>query len=746
MPKVAFDTAEALDLLGELARLIAPPAIPEEIGGQGVLLISRGLGAPGGLVLVRRTPDAPAEVAAAWGSVSTAEATRAGERALGGPEPVVEKERDGRSPARVALPLPGNAGPVGALVIERPAHWDAAARGFARSAARAIAAALEASRTIGESRKQRELMAQRNVELEALRDLADRLQGVESEPALLQGALDLVLQKLGLEAGWIFWGESARGRLELAAARGVSDTFLRQAREEGIGTCLCVDVFETGRLAMARNTTECPRLPDLVCGREPMTHACIPLKFERGIRGVMNIANRAGKLFTPPELRFLETVGHQVCLAVDKARAARAESRRNAEARALAALARAIGGSLERDRVLAAVGDYARDLLSADRCTIFLGDGSGPPTFAYLSGPPMSGLEVGKPADLVAAGSRALVGALRESRTMVIRDAQEDPRGNPDLARRWGVRAAILIPLVAHDRTVGLLQADRARPSDWSPEEVTLADALAGQAAVAIENAQLYREAQDAFLRLQQAQYGMMRAERLAAVGTLAASLAHEVRNPLNSINLQLVLLGRRVGRLEEPLQRELSALLDSTREEIARLDGLVEEFLSLSTIDRLSLSEARADDVAREVMGLLAPLAHQKGISVTEGLSGALPCLRLDREKMKQVLINLVRNAIEAMPGGGTLTVSSRASYGSVVIDVADTGVGIEPGLDIFDFFTTTKRGGTGLGLPIARRIVEAHGGRLTYESAPGRGTVFSVTLNVPEGEAGDAGPRRER
>jgi signal transduction histidine kinase len=112
---------------------------------------------------------------------------------------------------------------------------------------------------------------------------------------------------------------------------------------------------------------------------------------------------------------------------------------------------------------------------------------------------------------------------------------------------------------------------------------------------------------------------------------------------------------------------------------------------------------------------------------------------IRVDREKLKQVLINLVRNAIEAMPRGGTLTVSARVTEGSAMIAVADTGVGIEPGLDIFGFFTTTKKGGTGLGLPIARRIVEGHGGTLSYESATGQGTTFTITLNAGAGTNGE-------
>src|SRR5262249_25853111 len=187
---------------------------------------------------------------------------------------------------------------------------------------------------------------------------------------ILQAALDLGLDKLGLSSGWIFWGESGRGTLELAASKGLAEAFLRRARDCGIGDCLCKDVFATGRLRMARNTLECPRLPDLLCGSGSLTHACIPLKFERGTLGVINIRNRPDWLFSAHELQSLETVGYQVCLAVDKARSARLESLRNAEATALVSLTRAIGGSLDQERVLAAVGAYGQQLLQADRCAI----------------------------------------------------------------------------------------------------------------------------------------------------------------------------------------------------------------------------------------------------------------------------------------------------------------------------------------------------------------------------------------
>jgi signal transduction histidine kinase len=731
MPRVKEGTRDCLALLGDLVRLTAPPASEAEICEQGLAILTKALGSSAGALFLAPRPDLSrgAGPAAAQGETS-AELASAALHAMATAE-AVEAGGRARRPARVAIPLPGPAGPVGAIALEDPGEWSAGRRALAGSAARILAAALQSARLLEEGRRQREQLVQRNLELETLRELAGSLQETATEGEILQASLELVLEKLGLASGWIFWGEASTQTLKLAASQGIAERFVKQAQEEGLTECLCMDVFTSGRLRLARNTTECPRLPDLVCGDEPMTHACIPLKFERGTLGVLNIANRPGRLFTRQELQFLETVGSQICLAVDKARTRRAESRLDAEARALASISRAIGGSLDQARVLAAVGEYARDLLRADRCAIFLGDGSEPLLFAHLSGPAMAGLEVGSRADDQAFGASPPLELVRDRKTLVVQDAFQDPRVSGEQARRWNIRSLLVVPLIAHGRLQGFMSADRSKASGWSASEVQLADAFAGQAALAIDNARLYHEMKEALLRLQQARHGMVMAERMAALGTLASSLAHEVRNPLNSISLQLVLLSRRLERGGDPAQKtEVLGLVKSARAEIARLDGLVEEFLSIRTLDRLSLSEIRPDGLVREVMELMGPVADRKGVEVIEESDDDLPRVQLDREKMKQVLINLVRNAIEAMPDGGKLTVSLRGSADAAVISVSDTGVGIQPGLDIFEFFTTTKRGGTGLGLPIARRIVEAHGGSLDVESEPGRGATFRVTL----------------
>jgi signal transduction histidine kinase len=287
------------------------------------------------------------------------------------------------------------------------------------------------------------------------------------------------------------------------------------------------------------------------------------------------------------------------------------------------------------------------------------------------------------------------------------------------------------------DRTLGVLLLSREAPHRWPDAAVELAEALAGQAAVAIENANLYAERRRAYQDLKDAQARMIQSEKLAAVGTFASGLAHEVRNPLNSVALQLSLLERRAASLEPELASEVKELIGIIREEIRRLDGLVSDFLELSRAGRLQPRPTDLDSVIDEVARLLRPEARAQGITLRrQTLGEPLPQLQLDAEKIKQVVINLVRNALEAMPGGGTVTLEAGAQDGGVVMRVRDTGPGLPEGLDVFQLFVTTKARGTGLGLSLAQQIVVEHGGELLASSEPGQGATFTIRLPLPEAE----------
>ena len=583
-------------------------------------------------------------------------------------------------------------------------------------------------------------VAERERELAILAAVASRVHGENEVQAILDIALDEILQRTGLETAWVFMGTDEERKLHLAASRGVAQRYLDDVRTEGLGECLCPEVFWSGHRMQARNTTQCPRMPDIIEGlRAPVAHACIPLRFGETTRGVLNVAARPGQLFTEDELRFLETLGHQIGLAVERARHLDAERVRNQEARAMAAVSKAIGGTLDVEAVLRAVTETARELVGADRAVILLGDQPESLRVGHVAGEPHPDFAPGSTLDLVAAGSRLISAALRERRVFNVRDWRTDTRVNAGLAERWNIRSGLVVPLIARERLLGLLLLSCAGDHEWKEDAVDVAEALAAQASVALVNARLFEEARLAYQELREAQDRSLRSEKMAVLGTFASGLAHEVRNPLNSIALQLSILDRRIGRCEPALGKEMAALSAVIRDEVKRLDGLVGDFLLFSRADRVQYHAADVELLVDEVIHFLRPEARAAGVTIRRQSCGdPIPPARMDGEKMKQVVMNLVRNAVEAMADGGVVTVESGMVDGRARLVVRDTGPGLPAGVDVFQLFVTTKPKGTGLGLSIVQQIVLQHGGDIVAGKEPGQGACFTVTLPVqPASEA---------
>jgi signal transduction histidine kinase len=596
----------------------------------------------------------------------------------------------------------------------------------------------------GESDRDTERRVERRErELAILAAIAVRLHGEEDVQAILDSTLEALTTGLGLRTAWVFLEDEKDQRLRLAAHRGLSPGYLDLARDRGLGECLCRQVFASRHSGQARNTTECPRMPMIAEGLvQPAAHASVPLAFDGTSRGVLNVAAAPGATFDEAELRFLETVGRQLCLAVEGARHLKAERLYNQEARALAALNKGIGASLDAEAVLGAVGRTALEVLRVDRVHILLGSDPRQLSVAHLAGLPHPELARGQLLDLTAMGDslhrRALEGQVR----LETEDWTRDERVNKEIARRWAGAAALILPLVARKATLGLLVLTSESPHRWTEDQVDVAEALASQASVALENARLYDKARRAYRELNEAQARIIQSEKMAVVGTFASGLAHEVRNPLNSIALQLSIVERRVAPLPAGVAGEIKELVGVIREEVKRLDNLVGDFLQFSRSNRVQYRPAALDALVDEVARLLRPEARAAGVTLRrQRIGDPIPDLRVDPEKVKQVAINLVQNAIEAMPGGGVVTVESGLVDGRALMVVRDSGPGLPEGLDVFQLFVTTKARGTGLGLSIAQQIVLEHGGEIAAASEPGKGATFTVSLPVerPEEAAGD-------
>jgi len=220
----------------------------------------------------------------------------------------------------------------------------------------------------------------------------------------------------------------------------------------------------------------------------------------------------------------------------------------------------------------------------------------------------------------------------------------------------------------------------------------------------------------------------LLRSERLAAVGTLAAGLAHEVRNPLNSASLQLTLLERRLDRGDEPTT--VLPIAHVIKSEIDRLDRLVREFLAFAQPRPLEPRPVDVADLLMGVTGLITPEADLVHVTIGVDVAPGTAAILGEAERLRQVLLNLTRNAIEAMSDkGGQLRLIARNAAAEVEIAVEDDGPGFGEDLPVFDAFFTTKSQGTGLGLAIVHRIVTDHGGTIRVESRPGR-TCFTLAL----------------
>ncbi len=575
-------------------------------------------------------------------------------------------------------------------------------------------------------------LERRQRELAILSAVAPKIHGETDVTTILHIALDEILAGMDLTSAWIFLGDEQDKALHLAAHRGVSAQYLEEVRLEGLGECLCPEVFWSGHRMLARNTTQCPRMPHLIQGLSwPVAHACIPLRFEGAARGVLNVAARPGELFTDEELRFLETLGHQICLAIERARHLAAEHLRNQEARALAFINKAIGDSLDVASVLKAVGETGRETLGADRVHILLGSDIHQLRVAHMSGLPHPELLEGQDLDLVDLQANLQIRTFEERKVFSIDDWASDERVNRDLARRWDAGSGIVIPLVARDHVLGVMTLVKTAYHHWTEQQVDVAEALAAQASVAIENARLYEDAKRAYQELRDAQARIIQNEKMAVLGTFASGLAHEVRNPLNSIALQLSLLERRAATLEGTVAVQIRDLIGIIREEVKRLDSLVSDFLLFSRTKRVHHQPVALDALLDEVVRLLKPEAKAGNVAIKrERAAEAAPRLRVDAERLKQVVINLVRNAIEAMPEGGQVVIEDGLENEKAFLTVRDDGPGLPEGIDVFQLFVTTKPKGTGLGLSIAQQIVAEHGGDISVASEPGEGATFTVRL----------------
>jgi two-component system NtrC family sensor kinase len=290
------------------------------------------------------------------------------------------------------------------------------------------------------------------------------------------------------------------------------------------------------------------------------------------------------------------------------------------------------------------------------------------------------------------------------------------------LALLVGAMSSIYARRVLAPLTVVTDRAEAVARGDLTPRTVVATNDEIGELATTFEGM---------VAAIQRARSELVQAERLATIGKMAAHVTHEIRNPLSSIGLNIELLEEEVA--SEADKAEAVQLVAAIKAEVERLSRIAEQYLSVARRPRPHLEREKAEDLVRELWAFVRPELDRAGVKSRVDEDASLPEVDLDESQLRQALLNLIRNAREAMPKGGELVVAVRnAPGGGVEIHVDDDGPGIpeDARASIFDPFFTTKQRGTGLGLAVTREIVEAHRGTIACEPRPERGTRFRIFL----------------
>jgi signal transduction histidine kinase len=410
-----------------------------------------------------------------------------------------------------------------------------------------------------------------------------------------------------------------------------------------------------------------------------------------------------------------------------------------AQLTALGEVGRAVSSTLDLDTVLDTIVTRANQLAGTDGCSIFEYDEAAEafrlrvsrfadPQEAAILDPIARATPIPKGQGL--AGRAALRREPVHIPDIAVAGAYDSPMRAPLL--QAGYRALLGVPLLHEERVIGVLAVSRKTPGDFAPEVVTVLKTFATQSVLAIHNAHLFREL-EAKSRLLEA------ASRHKS--EFLANMSHELRTPLNAIlGFSEVLAERMFGEVNAKQPEYLQDILSSGR----HLLSLINDILDLSKVEagrlELDLGRFHLPTALDNALTLVRERATRHGITLTQTVDEQVGDIVADERKVKQILVNLLSNAVKFTPEGGRVGLSATAAESVVTIAVTDTGVGIAPEdqAAIFEEFRQVgldearRQEGTGLGLTLAKKFVELHGGRIWVESQVGQGSTFSFTLPV--------------
>jgi GAF domain-containing protein len=615
----------------------------------------------------------------------------------------------------IGLPLIAGEELIGTLVLvhDKAGAFDRDDLALVETLAGYAAAAIHKARLF-------EQLSHSHQELAALYSIAETTNRPPDLEALMQQALDRVIEVTKAHGGAIRLLDIREQRLVLAAYRGLSDKYISRAQNFPLSEEIVGWVAREAKPSLSddmwKDTRVSPKVRKLLKEVGHRSLAQVPLMAQDRLVGTLGLVSWTPRFFSQDDLQLLNAIGQQLGVAIANAQLFEETQRRAQRLAALNAVAAAINQALDLDTLLSAAVNKMMELTGIDATSIRLIEPeTGRLHMAYARGFSKEHLAW---LELEPAKGKRLSKLIQNKEPLLIEETQTFPFPSEKYGRmivKEGIRSSVEVPLRSLKRIVGTMGVASRTPRAFGTDDLDLLTAIGHQLGVAIENARLREQT--------------IEAERLTAVGRVAGTVVHDLKGPLSGIiNSADYLAQSSVPAATR--QKMCKGIVGAARRLISTVQGI----LDYARDGHMSIcfNPCSLPEFIQEVIDVFQVDFNERKIDVVLkwGYSGEV---KMDSDRMAQVIHNVVANARDAMPDGGQLTISTNNENGQVEIRFSDTGPGVPPELmdRIFEpFVSHGKKRGAGLGLSIARRIVEEHGGRIWVENSSTGGAIFVIQL----------------
>lgn len=589
---------------------------------------------------------------------------------------------------------------------------------------------------ITKSKKIEQKVIQTNKELSVLNAIASIVNQSLDIKAILKETINKIMEVTDCQTGGIYLLNQTNKELELKTCTGLSSEAVKEIDKLKLGEGFSGRIVLDGEPVMVEDITQDPRLTRLIMRKEGLhSFLGVPLKSKGKILGSLFVISQKKRGYAKEEIQLLLSIGNQIGIAVENSYLFQETQQWIIQLEAIRNITNRLNKLNDVKTVAFAVMDEIKKVIEFDNCRVFLLGENREELIPIAFGSAVEEYKGETEEALRLKIGEGITGWVAQTgEPQVIDDGERHPRSRHVPGSPYVDESIIASPMIYEGEVRGVITLSKLGLRQFNQNHLTLLNILANETAVAIENAKLFESLKQAYAKLKEAQEQLIQSEKLRALGEMAGGVAHDFNNLLGAIlgRAQLLLLNTQDAKTKKGLKIIEKSALDGA-ETVRR----IQEFTRLRTDENFVMVDL--NQILSESLEITKPRwkdeTQKKGIliQIKTQLDKDLPLVAGNPSELREVFVNMILNAVDAMPKGGALTLSSESREENILASVADTGIGMpeEVKRKVFDpFFTTKGPKGNGLGMSVAYGIIVRHNGKILIESQEGKGTLFTVKL----------------